>query len=131
MKRCLLFVLLLLAACGTNPHGCVDPYLTPRYLPPGLQRTNAHPLVPGSRAQTWQDAARTVQIVAGVDANLGEAKQTKVRGRSAVYGSTGLPDAPLAVEWSEGPCAAAQYAIVVKGISTSEMLKIAGSLRPA
>ena len=140
MRRCLVGVIMLLSACASNasapsPSPCVVPRLVPSYLPHGVQRTQVHAFVPSVRTETWRDATRTVQVAEGVNANLGDGpdiKQITVQGLAAVYGPTGNPEGPLAVEWTDpSACSEAQYAVVVRGLPASEMLKIANGLRPA
>ena len=128
--------LLLIGGCATkrSAPNCRPPRLVPGYLPNGLHRTNATSLVPSGWSATWKDETRTVQVAGDVDANLGDGPEIKtatVRGQRAGYGPTGNPAGPLAVEWTEASeCRGVQYAVIVKGLPTTEMLKIANGLRP-
>ena len=132
----LVAALLLIGGCATNRSGsdCRPPHLGPGYLPNGLHRTIATSLVPSGWSATWKDETRTVQVAGDVDANLGdgpEIKSATVRGHLAGYGPTGNPAGPLAVEWTDpSECGGVQYAVIVKGLTTTEMLKIANGLRP-
>lgn len=129
MKRLAAAALIALAACA-HPASCVAGKLTPTYLPPGLRRAAVHPLVPGGDAATWRDGHRLVQLVTNVSANLGDdVRPTKVRGFVANYGPTGLPAAPVAVEWRDR--CNTPYALLAKEISAAELLRIANGLRPA
>jgi hypothetical protein len=128
----------LVGGCSSDgtPSACKAPKLVPTHLPAGVHRITAKPLAGGEWTQTWKSRTVTVQVIGQVNANLGdEVKSAIVRGHPASYGQTGIADGPLAVEWTEpGPCKTdkdyqANYAVIVRGISGSEMLKIANSLR--
>jgi hypothetical protein len=120
-------VLALLTACAPSS-SCTAPRLTPSYLPPGLHRVATAALVAGTRHSTWSGRGRFVQILEDVNADLGEdAKPTTVRGFAALYGATGLPEAPLGVEWHD-KCGTA-YAVLARGLPAAEVVKIANGLR--
>ena len=136
MKRASIVLLFLLAACGSNRATptvtCGATQLKPSYVPSGLHRTTKAALVPSRWNSTWTGGGRTVQVDGGVNADLGDGPDIKsavVRGHTAQYGPTGNPDGPLAVEWSEGKRCPASYAVIVNGITATEMLRIANSLR--
>lgn len=129
VKRLAASLLLAGAACA-HAHGCVAPKLSPTYLPAGFHRVAMRRLVPGGGSATWRDARRFVQLVSDVSANLGEdARSATVRGYTGRYGPTGLPSAPLAVEWRDR--CGAPMALIARGISSDELLRIADGLRPA
>lgn len=132
----MIVVLVVLAACGSKANAptptCRVAHLSPRYLPSGLHPAKAEPFVQSGWTKTWTDGARTVQVAGDVSANLGDGadiKNATVRGAAAQYGATGLPAGPLTVMWSEGTSCSKQYAVTVKGITATEMLRIANSLR--
>jgi hypothetical protein len=135
VKRVVLATLVVLSACASKtPAPCTPPLLVPRSVPAGLHETHMDALVPSARSRTWTDAARTLQIATGVSADLGDGpdvKKASVRGQSAVYGPTGNPAAPLAVEWTEPACGGTQYAAIAKGFSSTQLIEIANGLRPA
>jgi len=126
MKRGLM-VLLLFGACSSSS-SCRVPTLEPTYLPHGLHSVAMTGLVDSARSRTWSDGKRVVQVLQDVQGNLGDTTiTTKVRGYAAVVGQTGLDAAPLAVEWRD--VCGASFAVLTKGLSQEEMLKIANGLR--
>jgi len=130
MKRAL-FALALLGACS-SPSACRAPTLRPTVLPHGFHAVAMRRLVGSGGSETWSDGSRIVQVLEDVQGNLGDgadARKTKVRGYIAIVGTTGLTQAPLAVEWRDR--CSVNYAVLTKGLSSSEMLRIANGLRPA
>jgi hypothetical protein len=128
VKRVLVIALLLATGCSSSS-SCTTPRLVPSYLPAGLHRASNDALVGSARHTTWRSGPRFVQILEDVNADLGEdAKPTKVRGVAALYGPTGLPQAPLGVEWHD-ECGTA-FAVLARGLNASEVVKIANGLRP-
>ncbi len=128
MKRFAAILLLAAGGCAAHTSGCPS-RLEPTYLPARFRQVAARALVPGGGARTWRDGDRLVQLVDHVTANLGDnVRSTKVRGFVAAYGATGLPAAPLAVEWRDR--CDTPYALLARGIGPAELLRIANGLRP-
>jgi len=126
MKRAL--IVLLLFGASSCSSSCRLPNLKPSYLPRGFHAVAMPRLVDSVSSGTWSDGNRIVQVLQDVQGNLGDTTDTtKVRGYAAVVGTTGLDAAPQAVEWRD--VCGASFAVLTKGLSEHQMLKIANGLR--
>lgn len=122
-------------AATTNTPPCATPLLTPTYLPRGLRPASREPVIGEAEwVRTWAAGHSFVQVLAGVEANLGadpSTKPVKVRGTFAVYDLISDPGQPARwdLSWREDTqCGPRQFDVIGEGFTPPQLVRIANSL---